>query len=335
MKKYINIHILGTAIYHPKNRVDNEYYKEHFKKMGIEITGLLKHLDRKERYIIKDDSENVISMAVKSSQKVMKKANMPSEKIDMIVFVSDNPEYTTPCNALLLHHHLKLKNACIAFDFNNNCIGMITAIDIVSKYMKGNKSIKNALIVGAQMVSIFAREDDPITYATSGDGSAAIILQSREEEEEKGFMDSQFKVDSSLFDKMRFPACGMDKILCEEISSNDKRMVFIPHDVSYFSDEWKTLIEKLINKNNLEISDIKHYFFSQFSHADIFSTLDKLNVSKSKHTFIADKYGYTGCTSPIFALNEALEKGKLDCGDKVIFCSVGIGYSMAALLYKF
>lgn len=333
--KYTNIHIVDTAIYHPKNKVSNKFFEEHFKKMGVEVTGLLKHLDRDERYLIKDNSDNVLSMAVNSSIDVMKKSKISAEEIDMIVFVSDNPEYTNPCNALLLHNQLGLKNACIAFDLNNNCIGMLTAIDFVSKYMKQSKIIKNAIIVGAQMVSLFAREDDPITYATSGDGSAAIILQARDEDEEKGFIDSLYKVDSKLSDKMRFPACGMDRILDEKISTYDKRMAFTPHDVSYFSEEWRKMIEELVKKNNLTASHMKHYFFSQFSHPDIFSTLDKLKVDHSKHTFVANKYGYTGCTSPIFALNEALENKKVGCGDYVVFCSVGIGYSMASLLYKF
>lgn len=332
---YRNIHILGTAIYHPENKVDNQSLIEHFDNLGIEVRGLLKHLDRKERYLILDSNEDVISMSVKASIKVMNKTDILPDDIDMLVFVSDNPQFTTPSNALIIHNKLGLKKSNIAFDLNNNCIGMITAIDFVSNYMKANNSVKNVLIVGAQMVSRFAREDDPVTYATSGDGAAAIILQSRTEDEPGGCMDSAYKVDSGLSDKMRFPACGMSNILNEDISTYDKKMLFIPHDVSYFAEEWKMLISKLLDKSNLKPKDIEHYLFSQFSHADIYSTLEKLNVNSSRHTFVANKYGYTGCTSPIFALNEAVEENKIHNGSYIVFCSVGIGFSMSSLLYKY
>jgi 3-oxoacyl-[acyl-carrier-protein] synthase-3 len=212
---------------------------------------------------------------------------------------------------------------------------MVTAIDFVSSYMRGNSNIRNAMIVGAQMVSRFAREDDPITYATSGDGSAAVILQTSKEKSISGYLGAVYRADSKLSDKMRFPACGMSRILDEKIQSDDKKMLFIPHDVSYFADEWKELIIRLLNKNTLKPGEVGHYLFSQFSHADIYSTLQKLNVDTSKHTFVADKYGYTGCTSPIFALNEAIEENRIKLGDYVVFCTVGIGFAMSALLYKF
>lgn len=332
---YRNIHILGTAIYHPDNKVCNESLIEHFDNLGIEIRGLLNHLDRKERYLIMDSNEDVISMSVKASVKVLNKTGLSPEEIDMLVFVSDNPQFTTPSNALIIHNKLGLKKSNIAFDLNNNCIGMITAMDFVSNYMKANNSIKNVLIVGAQMVSRFAREDDPVTYATSGDGAAAIILQSRIENEPSGYMDAAYKADSGLSDKMRFPACGMSNILREDVSSYEKRMLFVPHDVSYFAEEWRRLISGLLDKNNLEPNDVEHYLFSQFSHPDIYSTLEKLNVDAVKHTFIANKYGYTGCTSPIFALNEAVKENKIHKGNYIIFCSVGIGFSMSSLLYKY
>jgi 3-oxoacyl-[acyl-carrier-protein] synthase-3 len=332
---FTNIHILGTAIYHPETKFENKYFEDHFNKLGMEVTGLLTHLDRKERYLIQNENENVLTMVVNAAHKVLDKVNMSPRDIDMLVFVSDTPEYTNPCNALILHNELMLKNACIAFDFNNNCIGMVTAIDFVGNYMKQKKNIKNVLMLGGQMVSKFAKDDDTITFATSGDGAAAIVLQAREEDKERGLINSCFKVDSHLSDKMRFPGCGMSRILDESIETCDKKMFFIPHDVSYFSDEWTKLIKRLLEDNKLDIENINHYFFSQFSHADIYSTLDKLNVDYKKHTFIADKYGYTGCTSPIFALNDAIDNKRIKHGDYAVFCSVGIGYSMASLLYKF
>lgn len=330
-----NIIISGTAIYHPENKLNNDFFIEHFKKLGIEITGLLKHLDRSERYIIKNNEENVISMSVMASKKVLNETNLSPESIDMLVFVSDTPQYTSPTNAMLIHNELGLKKANVIFDLNDNCIGMITAIDFVSNYMQSNSGIKNALIVGSQMVSCFAREDDPITYATSGDGAAAVILQSRIEDKRRGVLGSNYYTDSSLSDKMRFPACGMCKIFDENIDKNAKKMIFIPHDVSFFSDAWTKLITNMLNKNHLKPQNIEHYFFSQFSHADIYETLNKLNVDYSKHTFVANRYGYTGCTSPIFAFNDAFSRKKLHEDDYVVFCSVGIGFTMSAILYKF
>lgn len=330
-----NVQITGIGVYHPPYQEDNEFFINHFNNQGIEIEGLFHHLDRDKRYLIKDNKETVISMAIESSQMALTDAELGPEDIDMIIFVSDNPEYTTPTNALMIHKELGLTNAKTVFDMNNNCIGMITAMDFVSSYLKQNPFVKNALIVGAQMVSYFARESDPILFGTVGDASAAIVLQKEEGNEPKGIINSIYHADSSLNDKMRFPATGMSTIFREEIPMEDKKMIFVPHDVSFFSDEWKKLIINTVESNNMKIEDIDHYLFSQFSHADIKETLDKLEVSHDKYTFIANQYGYTGCTSPIFALYHALKEGKIKKNSNVIFCSVGIGFTMVSLFYKF
>jgi 3-oxoacyl-[acyl-carrier-protein] synthase-3 len=53
-----------------------------------------------------------------------------------------------------------------------------------------------------------------------------------------------------------------------------------------------------------------------------------------KATYIGNQYGYSGCTSPIMALDDKLRQEKFDEDDLSIFCSVASGYTMTALLYK-
>jgi 3-oxoacyl-[acyl-carrier-protein] synthase III len=330
---YTNVNIISSAISHPKMKVNNSYYIEHFNKLNNPIDGLLKHLGREERYIIDSEEENVITMAVEAGEKAIKNAKLKKEDIDMIVFISDTPEYTQPTNALIVHNKMGLK-ADLAFDMNNNCIGMLTAIDLISNYLKSNGDISNALLVGGQNVSFFAREDDPIAFATSGDAAAAIILEKKVEDIKRGFIDSAYHTDSSLQHKMRFPGCGMSKILKEDVPISDKKLMFMPQETNYFSDEWKKLILKVLNRNNIEVEEVKQFFFSQFSLADIKRTIEKLNVEEDKYTFVGSRFGYTGCTSPIFAYHFAVKNNKIKTNDYVIFCSVGIGYSMNVILHK-
>ena len=55
-------------------------------------------------------------------------------------------------------------------------------------------------------------------------------------------------------------------------------------------------------------------------------------MSKEKYVFVGDKYGYTGVSSPIMALNEVWDN--IGEGGYLVFCSVAAGYSMNAVLYK-
>lgn len=330
--KYNNIIIKNTNIYHPKTKITNEEIISHFKKQDIEIEGLLNHLGRNIRYKT-GINENSLSMAYNATYPIFTKSLVPAEKIGLLYFVSDTPEYLVPTNSLKLHNALRTKNAHINMDINANCIGMLSALDMAQSYMK-NANIKYGLVVGSVNLSNIARPDDTVAYGTFGDGAVAVLLENVRSEEEFGFISSNYYTDSSLNQMIQYPICGMHNISNDNIDCLDKKLRFIPHDVSFFSDKWKELILKMLRNKRLEITDINHFLFSQFSKAEIKETLDKLNVSFENTTFVGDKYGYTGCTSPVFAYNEALKNNKIIPNSYNIFCSVGAGYNMCSLLYK-
>jgi 3-oxoacyl-[acyl-carrier-protein] synthase-3 len=229
---------------------------------------------------------------------------------------------------------LQASNATNVFDINNDCIGMITGIDIAARYLKTDKKYKRILVVGSMLISPFARENDMVVYGCISDGAAAIVLVVKEEEEERGFLGSRMYTDDTYNETIRFPACGLSNIPNSEVDPNDKKMEWNPFDFSFLSEKWSELIIGLLKENGYSEEDVTHYFMSQFSKFDLGLTMEKLGASLDQATFVGNKYGYTGCTSPIMALDDRLKKEEFNKDDISIFCSVAGGYTMAALLYR-
>jgi 3-oxoacyl-[acyl-carrier-protein] synthase-3 len=331
---FTNVDIVGLEIYHPNNKVENDFFINHFSKMGVDAEPLMKHLGRKERYLA-NEGENSLTMAFEAAKKAIVKSKIAPEDLDMIIFVSETPEYLVPTNALKLNNMLNIKCAHLVFDMNDNCIGMLTAMDLASRYMLTNRRIKYALIVGSLYITGMVRKDCVISYPNIADGSAAIILQNVSDSKIKsGYIDCNYYTNSMNHDFMESPKCGFSNLHNKDIEENDKKLLWIPHDVSFFSDDWKQLITDLLERNGLEPDDINQYIFSQFSIPDGLLTLEKLGVSVEKTMTIGEKYGYTGCASPFFALHDAIEAGKVTQGDYIVLFSVGAGYTMSAVLLK-
>lgn len=331
---FTNIDLIGLEIYHPENKVGNEFFIEHFSKIGVDVEPLMKHLGRKERYLA-SNGENSLTMAVEAAKKAIENSKISPEDIDMIVFVSETPEYFVPTNALKLNNMLGAKCAHLVFDMNDNCIGMLTAMDTVSRYMLTSNKIKYALVVGSLYITGMVRKDCVVSYPNIADGSAAIILKNVTDSKIKsGFLDCNYYTNSMNHELMLSPKCGFSNLLDKEIDENEKRLLWVQHDVSFFSDDWKQLITELLERNELAPSDIEHYLFSQFSIPDGLSTLEKMGIGIDKTTIVGEKYGYTGCASPFFALHDALSQGKVTKGNCIVLCSVGAGYTMSAILLK-
>lgn len=99
---FTNMLVDGVSIYHPENKVDNSFFIEYFQSnFNKDITSLLRHLRRKERFLVNNDQENALTMGIAAAKNVLLETHTEPHEIDMIVFVSDTPEYFVPSNALL------------------------------------------------------------------------------------------------------------------------------------------------------------------------------------------------------------------------------------------
>ncbi|MDE6314827.1 MAG: ketoacyl-ACP synthase III [Lachnospiraceae bacterium] len=330
-----NAMIKGVAYYHPKHKVDNEYFVEHFKKQGEDVDGLLKTTGRKSRYISDDVNETILTMGYEAAKKVLEKVHVKATQLGIIVFSSGTPEFMLPPNSLKLHAMLGAAQKCTVFDMNANCAGMTVALEQVSRVMRNNQNIKYALIVGSDQLNKYSRYDEPLAYCNFGDSACAMVLENIFHME-RGFMDSDYYTNSSNHDKMVFPAKGLSNVVRDRnMPTQDKLFQWTPFDFSGAFKSAKYSIEEILFKNNLKKSDIKKYFVSQFSWKSIRGICEDLGEDINKFVFVGDEFGYTGTTSPMLAYAKSVEKEELEIGDNVLFWTVGAGTTCICVLYKY
>ncbi|WP_277950066.1 3-oxoacyl-[acyl-carrier-protein] synthase III C-terminal domain-containing protein, partial [Bacillus thuringiensis] len=94
-------------------------------------------------------------------------------------------------------------------------------------------------------------------------------------------------------------------------------------------------IKSLLTKHGLEKEDIGSYCFSQFSLKNIEVIQEKLGEDKQKFVYVGDEFGYTGTSSPFIALYKGIQSGKIKRGDHVVFWSVGTGWQIITMLFKY
>lgn len=324
-----NIKIKEVTVYHPENVVENEYYLEHFKRQGKDVSGLLKNMGREKRYINNDPNETPLTMAIKVTDSILEKTGLKAEDIDLLIFTTQTPETTLPSNAIRLFDHLKGKHNTIVYDLNANCAGMTLALEQASHYMKSNTKIQNTLIIGSDMWSLISDPTDPLCYTCFADGACAMILERTEED--AGFMDSEYHVDTIFAEKMMFPGEGLTK----GIQTNSvKYALNVPFDGGIVLEGTYAMLERLFERNNINPSDVK-YCFSQFALSNIHRIKEHFNIADEQVVYVGDRYGYTGTSSPFIALYEGEKSGRVKRGDYVVFWTIGAGFELVATLIKY
>lgn len=326
-----NIKIKEIAIYHPEQRIGNDYYINHFAKQGNDIAHFLEVMGKEYRHIINDENENGLTMAINAATNVLAKANLNGEDIDYIVFSSQVPERLFPINALFIHEAIQARPDTISIDTNANCAGMTAAIEQASRYMIANPHIQKTLVVGSEHLSSISNPEQQITYATYGDAACAVILEKTVED--TGFIDAMYHVDTRNVDKINFPNEGLSKFLRGE--EKDRYVNFERFDASFGTPITFQLIENILKRNQLTIADIGALCISQFAYNDKLKIQEYFNLEADKVIYIGDRYGYTGTSSPLIAMYEGIQNGQIKRGDYILFWTVGAGHQFIAMLFKY
>jgi len=328
-----NCMIKGVAYYHPEKKVDNDYFIEHFEKQGRNIRGLLKVTGRSSRYISEDLNETIVTMGYAAAKEVLEKTYVKPSQLNMIVFSSGTPEYTSPTNALLVHSMLAAGQKCAVYDTNTNCAGMVTSFEQIARVMRNNPDVKYALLLGSDQLNRYSRFNEAISYSNFGDSACAVLLENVFDTD-RGFVDSDFYTNSSNHDKILLPAKGMSRVVhTKDMDVKDKLIEWIEFDLGGAFFSAKISIEELLFKNNLTKKDIKRYYISQFAKKNLENACRDLDEDINKFVFIGDEYGYTGTTSPFLAYANANDD--LNTGDYIVFWTVGAGTTCVCVLYQY
>ncbi|WP_110928710.1 3-oxoacyl-[acyl-carrier-protein] synthase III C-terminal domain-containing protein [Bacillus massiliglaciei] len=327
-----NIFINNVAIYHPKKLVSNDFYHEHFQKnSGKDISHFMEVMGRKDRYLIDNEKENGLTMGIEASKKVLAKSGLAGTDIDMIVFSTQIPETTFPTNSMNIHHAIEAGHETITMDSNANCAGMTLAVEQASRYMMSNPRVNRALIVGSDYNSLISDPQDAMTYANYGDAAAAVILEKTDTD--TGFIDSAYYCDSVQRDMIRYPAQGLANAV--RGNGDDKYIQWLPFDGAIALPPAYKMIDALLTRNNLTSRDIKAYCLSQYALVNIKRIQEHFQLDDNQIVYVGDRFGYTGTSSPFIALHEGIESGQISRGDYVVFWTVGAGFELTAMLFKY
>lgn len=273
-------------------------------------------------------------MAGEASGRALEAAGLKGQDLDLLIFSSSTPEYLAPTNALQVHRMIGGKPDAQVYDMNANCVGMIIAVEQAGRALLANPYCRRALIVGSEQTNRFSQQNDVITTTNFGDAACAVILEKTEAAEAAGLIDAVCYTNSANTNNALFPKTGLTRIYDPAVSEDDKRL-FWPGGVGDGSFKAASdLIGRLLERNGLTPGDIKRYFFSQLCLKNLSSLAAALGVGMDRVEFVGDRFGYTGTSSPFLALHHALQGGRVQKGDQVIFWSIGTGIETCAMLWK-
>lgn len=328
-----NVCIKGIACAVPKNielNKDYIYHSELEKKQFAKTTGI-------EQRRIVNDNTTASDLCYISAKKLIKKLNWNTKDIDILIFISQTPDYKIPGTAPFLQDKLGLAKTTMAFDINLGCSGYVYGLNVISSLLQNIKG-KALLLVGDVSSSIINKKDKTVAALFSDAGSCTALEYS--EDSSKMYFNLQtngagYKAINIKDGGMRFPFSANSLKFNKETSSRNIDMKLDGISIFNFSrKEVATNIETLLEFYKLKKENIDFYVFHQ---ANLFMNefiRKKLKIEEKKVPYSLKTLGNTSSASiPITLINnlrEGLEEKPLN----LLLSGFGVGLSWGSIYIK-
>lgn len=251
-------------------------------------------------------------------------------KIDLLILVTQSPDYLLPTSACILQSRLALSQNCMAFDINLGCSGFVTALSIAGGLIDTGV-VNTGLILCADTYSKYIGKHDRACRPIFSDGAAAILLEKTAQDCIGPFA---FGTDGSGFEHLIVRQGGARNI---ESTYNQRQPTLEMHGSDVFLFTMRVVpscISNLLARSGLNRDQIDLYIFHQASKLVIDNLIRLMSIDENK-VFI--NYEFTGntvsATIPI-ALKDAVATGRLNTGQIAMLVSFGVGLSWSATLLR-
>ena len=286
------------------------------------------HTGIRERHIAREN-QFPSTLAVEASIKALRVANLKPTDIDLIICSTSSPEYIFPATACLIQDELGATKAG-AFDLLAACTGFIYATNMAAQSIRSG-SIKNALVIGTETLSRFVDWKDRNTCILFGDGAGAFVLQASDQP--GGVLSAVMHSDGSGGDALSLPGGG-SHIPASESSVHDGKHYIHMDGKKVFRFATRAMgqaAKEALDLAGLTTDDVQWIIPHQANYRIIETAAKYLKMPLDKFVINVDRYGNTSTASIPIATVEAIEKGMLKNGDKIVLVGFGAGLTWGAL----
>ncbi len=182
-----NVGISGMAAAIPRNVIRNYEYTVHFPQE--EVKQVVDKIGIFERRFAEPGTTSS-DLCFAAAEKLIHDIGIARDEVDLLVFVSQTPDYRMPATSVLLQHRLGLPKSTIAFDLNLGCSGFIYGMSVIYSLME-RSSLRKALLLDGETRSRVYSAKDRKTAFIFGDGGVAALI-----ERKKAFGKSYFSLNS-------------------------------------------------------------------------------------------------------------------------------------------
>jgi 3-oxoacyl-[acyl-carrier-protein] synthase III len=298
---------LGTAL--PEHIVSNEQVAL---GLGVGVQWIEQRTGIRERRRASSGAQ-LSDLAADAARAALADARLNACEIELLILATFTADAIIPPCSARVAHALEAK-AATTFDLNNACSGFITGLAAADALICAGGH-KNALVIGAEIISRRLDPADRMTAAVFGDGAGAVVLGGKSPGRFSPFV---MGVDGSQAELItEDPASGLLRMDGHETF---KQAIARMGEASLQACE----------AAGLGLDEIDLFVFHQANRRITARLGAHLGLDPERVVDCIASLGNTSAASIPLALEHARRAGRLRDGQRVLLAAVGAGFTWSA-----
>lgn len=331
-----------TAMHYclPSKRLTNDELETRFDPKALK--SIVKMSGIRERRVT-EAGQTALDLGYVAAERMLRERGVPPESLDLIIFVSQTPDYQIPASACVLHERLKCASTCAAFDIGLGCSAFPYALSVVNGMIISGQA-RRALLVNADALTQVIHPGDRGLVPLHGDGAVATLVEATGDPV-SGLSGFLLGTEGSGYRHLMIPASGARQPRSaeskREIRDNsgsvrtDEHLAMNGPAIFHFS-VYKVpeIIRAALAKFQLNVNDLDLLLMHQANKTMLDLIYRAVGVPEEKRFFFMENVGNTSGASTPMVLAEAIRQGRVKPGGRTLIVSFGVGLSWGAALLR-
>jgi acetoacetyl-CoA synthase len=326
----VNTTILGTGSYLPERVLTSAELGE---RLGVGGQWIVDKTGIRERRVAAD-TEATSDLATRAAQYALDAAGVRAADIDLIVLATSTPDEPMPATACHVQANLGATRAA-AFDVGAVCSGFIYAFAVAHAMLMSDAARSTALVIGADTYSRVLDYTDRRTAILFGDGAGAVVLR-KTSHVGGGVLATTLSTDGTMAELVGIPAGGSRKPPTPEtLHAGQHYFSMRGGDVRRLAAKvLPAVVSDLLDVTGLSLSDIDMLIPHQANGVMLRELAADLELPATAMHLTVERFGNTGAGSVPITLDDAVRKGRVTPGARMLFIAVGGGMTWGGIALR-
>ncbi len=276
--------------------------------------------------------EYTSQFAVRAARQAIERAGLEPSDIDLILCATVTPDQILPSTGCLIQAELGAHRAA-AMDVVAACSGFLYGLTLANTMVQTGQS-RNALVIGAEILTQYVDYSDRQTCVLFGDGAGAAVLGPGEGD--RGILATRIKSDGRYEEQLYSPGGGTRRPpSAETLAAGDHFFKMKGNELFKVAvRSMADISREVLEEAGLTAEDVSLFIPHQANQRITDAVANKLNVDDARVYSNIAMHGNTSSASIPIALDECVEAGRIKKDDLILLASFGGGVTWGGVLMR-